>query len=184
MASRTPLRYRLTDEERELANQNIGLAMFWSAIWRRRLPYFDMDEIRSACFLGLCHSAKTWDCRGTANFATWTSYCVRSHINTAVKYRRAECRDICRTQRFTCEILEDLCRCDPDPESYIPRNRDLLSALSHLKPLDRDLLDRFLEGENHETIGLARGWKTKSVSARYAQLCRIIHAHRHDWGLV
>lgn len=72
---------RLTPEQSQMVEDNIGLAYHARNQYRGKFGWLDPEELLSACFLGLVKAAKAFN----PEKAQFSTYAMRSMYNTIIK---------------------------------------------------------------------------------------------------
>lgn len=78
----------LTPEQRQMVEENIGLAYFMTNILRPH-SFMEYDDLLAVCMEGLCHAAQIYDPDRGYAFSTLVSKCVRNwHKKQHYRYIR------------------------------------------------------------------------------------------------
>jgi RNA polymerase sigma factor (sigma-70 family) len=152
----------LTDDERDLVAQNIGLA--FAAARRFRGGMLDFDERLELAFFGLIAAAQQWDPERSA-FSTFGYCCALSALRTAARnmtrpgmasiYAKAEregLADVPGPADRTVDLI--------DREELLGR---VAWALDGLPIRTQEVIRRRANGETHLSIGEAMGVKRQRV---------------------
>lgn len=75
---------RLTDEQRQMVEDNIGLAGFIAKRYVNRTP-FDYDELFSMCCEALCKAAIIYDSKGKWKFSTIACNTMKGRISNRLQ---------------------------------------------------------------------------------------------------
>ena len=99
MARPKPPTVPLTPEQRQMVEENIGLARFMAKLLQPH-SYMENDDLLAVCMEGLCHAARIYDPAKGFSFSTLVSKCVRNW------YKKQHYRYIRRHENES--YLEDL----------------------------------------------------------------------------
>jgi RNA polymerase sigma factor (sigma-70 family) len=78
------MEYRLTEEQRQLAAQYVGMAKVFAGQQADRLPWLDRDDIYSAALLGLCNAVASRD-PNRQGFTAFAITAMRSEIGHLIE---------------------------------------------------------------------------------------------------
>jgi RNA polymerase sporulation-specific sigma factor len=77
---------KMTEEQRQLVEDNIRLAGYMAHKWKKRgTQNFEFDDIFSLFSYGLCKAAKTFDATKGAKFATYAGRCMENELKMAFR---------------------------------------------------------------------------------------------------
>ena len=142
-------------------------------------PYFlaggDSDDLLQEGMMGLMKAVREFDCSKEASFRTFAEVCIRNRVFSALRAAAREKHSplnqsiSLETPFFDSNAYAAVTRTDSstDPEElYILREkkeRDLVRIKEQLSPLERKILERYLEGMTHGEIAADLGKPSKSV---------------------
>jgi len=142
-------------------------------------PYFlaggDSDDLLQEGMMGLMKAVREFDCSKEASFRTFAEVCIRNRMFSALRAAAREKHSPLNqsisletpffdSNAYTAVINRDS---STDPEElYILREkkeRDLIRIREQLSPLERRVLERYLEGKTCGEIAGELGKSPKSV---------------------
>jgi RNA polymerase sigma factor (sigma-70 family) len=151
--------HELTQEQQQLANDNLRLAFWYANKWHtqattilcRRDPFEVMEELKDACIDGLLRAARAFDPAVGATFAGFAVKCMDYQVSN---YLRGQFRH----KRAPMEALDD-------NDQPIPRRfeRDVIGrilieqALDTLEGPRREAFSLLLHGEDRGEIARTMG---------------------------
>ncbi len=142
-------------------------------------PYFlaggDSDDLLQEGMMGLMKAVREFDCSKEASFRTFAEVCIRNRMFSALRAAARE-KHTPLNQSISLEtpffdsnaytmVISTDSSTDPE-ELYILREkkeRDLIRIREQLSPLERKVLERYLEGKTHGEIAQELEKSPKSV---------------------
>jgi len=142
-------------------------------------PYFlaggDSDDLLQEGMMGLMKAVREFDCSKEASFRTFAEVCIRNRMFSALRAAAREKHSplnqsiSLETPFFDSNAYAAVARTDSstDPEELMilreKKERDLVRIKEQLSPLERKVLERYLEGKTHSEIAAELGKSSKSV---------------------
>jgi RNA polymerase sigma factor (sigma-70 family) len=152
---------RLTAEQRDMVEANLGLAS--KVAWKHTKRRQDYADILGDARLGLCVAALTFD-ESKSRFSTYGTIGARNHVTRQVARQCAVKRGAVETVEHHCPrdlaqmVAADDRDLDDEPSGEAQRRYDLLRwAMGKLDDRRRDIVESRLCGETLRHIGARLG---------------------------
>ncbi len=181
---------RLTNEQRDLASQNLGLAgNAAKLVWHRGHELSDIKDLQQAAMVGLCNATRTYDPSKGVKFSTYAGKaCYTAALDEAVTSgvimlphwhtKKVETdrpaysgyREAAVTTRWPVQFMVK--KHDVSNYSYgsvtdaIDVKDELVAAMATLSPLDRYIAQVHCNGGTMESIGNRIGLNRFQVARR------------------
>lgn len=128
----------------------------------------DSEDLIQEGFLGLLDAVREFKPDRDAGFATFARVCIRNRLRSAVRSAtRAKHRPLNSSLSWESGAVEQATSSPPDPEELLIAREEDHEGLERLKeglsPLERTVLDHYLDGLSYEDIARITNRSTKSV---------------------
>lgn len=128
----------------------------------------DSEDLIQEGLLGLLDAVREFDPQRDASFATFAQVCIRNRLRSALRRaNRGKHLPLNSSLSWESDEIERRLAAPPSPEELViaqeERDEGLERIKQDLSPLERKVLDRYLDGLSYQEIALAVGRDVKSV---------------------
>ena len=171
----------LTDEQRELVEENLALAIWYAGVSPLTARFADRNDVIQAASIGLCHAASIFDVARGVKFVTHAVWWMRCYVQNAAfdqsgipirRYDRRQelgpCLPLTLLQPTDMEEIP----ADTDHDDEATPSGQLKHAFQKLTPQERAAVKWVLRGvplsELSRRMGLAKSsaWRLLSSATR------------------
>lgn len=161
----------MTNEEKELVENNIKLAYKLASIYHKKLNGFiELEELQSIAFLGLSKAAKTFDKSKHVEFSTYAYRVMQNEIIYTTS-KNKNMQTISLSQQVYDDVnLEDTLHSDFDLEGEVDKNikiKMLYEFISKMDELDSNILTLYLQGLTLKQISIKLGFRESYIGEKY-----------------